>query len=492
MLLTLLSHEWKSFWRARNAGANLAVNIVAGLLVLYFLAIAVSAGVFMARILEKIFPDQDLVFVFCGFMLYDFSFDILVRFQLQELSTIFIQPYLVLDIRRKQILNFLHIRSLLSIFNVLPFVLLVPFIVLRVYPQNGLLPALALIAAIFFITIFNHFLVMFVKRKATLSGWWLAGFLVCGLLFAGADYKNIFSIRALSALLFTPLLKYPALCLVPAVLALGAVFNDRRFLLSNMYLDEVAKPGAQKTSADYTWLNRFGVVGELVGIELKLVLRNKRARNALRSSLIFLFYGFFTFKTRRLDSDSLSIAFVGSMLVTGTFILQYAYLIFSAQSGFFDGLMTSNISIRDYIKAKMMFLTAISTVAFLISVFYGFISWKIIPVEIAAYLFNLGITLVLCVYFGTMNFRAVDIEKSAAFTQKGTGFANFMFPLAVCLIGLMLYWPFQFFINPWAGIAAIALAGIICFLLRDRFLNIIVRQFISNRYKMLQGFREKV
>ena len=139
-----------------------------------------------------------------------------------------------------------------------------------------------------------------------------------------------------------------------------------------------------------------------------------------------------------------------------------------------------------------MFLTAISTVAFLLSFFYGFISWKIIPVEIAAYFFNLGITLVLCVFFATMNYRAVDIEKSAAFTQKGTGFANFLFPLVVGFIGLILYWPFEFFINPWAGIAAVGIMGVICFLLRDRFLNIITRQFAGNKYKMLEGFREKV
>src|SRR5271170_1571788 len=129
MLLTVLSHQWKSFWRSRSAGKGLAVQLFLGFLILYLLAVAVSLGFYLNSFIQKVFPGQDVILVFCGFILYYFFIDILLRFLLQDLPTLTIQPYLVQNIRRSQLIRFLNTRSLFNFFNLLPLLLFVPFTV---------------------------------------------------------------------------------------------------------------------------------------------------------------------------------------------------------------------------------------------------------------------------------------------------------------------------------------------------------------------------
>jgi hypothetical protein len=112
MTFTLLSHQWRAFWRSRSAGKNLAVQIFIGFLALYLLASALLLGLSLEHFLPKFFPGQDIIRVFCGLILYYFSIDVLMRFMLQELPILSILPYLAQNIRRSQLVRFLNIRSL--------------------------------------------------------------------------------------------------------------------------------------------------------------------------------------------------------------------------------------------------------------------------------------------------------------------------------------------------------------------------------------------
>ena len=121
MILTLLSHQWKAFWRSRSAGKNLAAQIFMGFIILYLLACAIVLGFSFRRLLPELFPGQDVIRVFCGLILYYFLADILLRFQVQELPVLSVQPYLAQNIRRRQLVRFLNVRSVFHFLNLLPF-----------------------------------------------------------------------------------------------------------------------------------------------------------------------------------------------------------------------------------------------------------------------------------------------------------------------------------------------------------------------------------
>lgn len=491
MIYTLLQHQWKSFWRSRSAGRNVAMQIFIGFIVLYLTATAIFVGFALHKILSGAFPGKDVIHIFLGFILYYFSFDIIMRFIMQDLPTLAVQPYLTQNIKRSRLVQFLNLRSLFSIFTLLPLFIFLPFIVTDISGKYGQGASSALVITIFGLTFFNHFLVLFIKRKTILNQWWLIGFFMVILLVISADYFQIFSLRNWSAALFTTVIKMPALCIIFLLLAVAAYYNNSVFLRKNFYLENLEKSSGEKKSADYNWLQKFGAYGDLIAIDIKLILRNKRPRTLLLLSIIFLFYGYIFFKPEYFKNDSLGILLIGSIFITGMFMTSYGQFIFAWQSNHFDGIMGNNINIKSYIKSKLMLLISFSTISFLLGLLYGFISWKLIPILIASWLFNIGIHSILTAFIGTRNYKGLDLSKGSTFNYQGTGAAQWLYSLVILLVGVIIYLPFALLINKWSGIAAIGILGLISFMMQDWWLNKLTIQFQKHKYKILDGFREK-
>lgn len=490
MIYTLLGHQWKAFWRSRSAGRNVAMQIVVGIVVLYLLAVASLIGLSLPSLLELAFPGQDSVAVFCSFILYFFATDVLIRFMLQDMPTLTIQPYLAHNIRRKQLILFLNIRSLVSFFTLLPLLLFAPFSLTTIAKSYGSFTGLAFLVSIIGLTVFNHFLVLFIKRKTILNNWWLVGFFALVLLLIAADYYNVFSLRALSTALFTGILRTPAFALLPVVLAIASFYNNAFFLRRHLYIEERASARGHKAVTEYRWLQQMGAMGELMALDVKLILRNKRPRSLLMFSLLFLLYGFIFYKPQYLENGEFGYLLFGAIFITGMFMTNYGQFLFAWQSSHFDGLMAGKLSITTYLKSKFLLLTAFCTVALLLSLPYGFMSWKIIPIQLAAYFFNIGIHTVLAAYIGTYNYKGLDLSKGASFNYQGTGAAQWLYALVILLVGLVLYLPFALLINSWAGIAAVGLLGIASLLLQDWWIQKIAQQFQQRKHKLLAGFRE--
>jgi hypothetical protein len=491
VIYTLLQHQWKSFWRSRSAGRNVAMQIFIGFVVLYLAAVSIFVGFSLDKILSEAFPGKDVIEIFTGFILYYYAFDIIIRFIMQDLPTLAVQPYLAQNIKRNKLVQFLNIRSLFSIFTLLPLFLFLPFITNVIRAKYGDGVSLSLIICILSLTFFNHFLVMFVKRKTILNQWWLIGFFVVILLIVAVDYFQIFSLRNWSASLFAIVIKIPPLCLIFIAFAIAAWYNNSKFLRKNFYLENLEKSSGQKRSTDYNWLQRFGVYGDLMALDIKLILRNKRPRSLMLLSVIFLFYGYIIFKPESIKHNDLGILLLGSIFITGMFMVSYGKFLFAWQSGHFDGLMASNVNIRTYIKSKLLVVTTFSTIAFLLSLLYGFLGWQLIPVLIASWLFNIGIHSILTVFIGTLNYKAIDLSKGSSFNYEGTGVAQWLYSFMILILGAAIYFPFALLINRWSGIAAIGILGLISFLMQDWWLDKLTVQFQAHKYKMLEGFREE-
>ncbi|MDQ3683254.1 MAG: DUF5687 family protein, partial [Bacteroidota bacterium] len=449
MTYILLHHQWKAFWRSRSAGRDVAVQIFMGLIILYLLGVAIFIGIFLQSILNEAFPEQDVVTVFCGYILYYFFLDIIFRFMWQDLPTLTVQPYLVQNIERRQLIQFLNLRSLFSFFTLLPLFLFVPFALSVINRQYGSVVSLAFIVTIISLILFNHFLILFIKRKTILSHWWLVGFFVIVLLLIAGDYFQIFSVRNLSASIFKQLLKTPLLCVMAIIIAVVAFYNNSRFLQNNLYLEDLVKSPGHKASAEYHWLKRFGNVGDLIAVDLKLIFRNKRPRSLLLFSCIFLFYGFIFYKPISFENNDFGLLLLGGIFVTGMFMANYGQFFFAWQSRHFDGLMASNVNIKTYLKSKFILLTGFCTAALMLSLFYGFINWKIIPIQIAAYFFNIGIHSVIAAYIGTYNYKGLDLSKGASFNYQGMGATQWLYALIIMLVGFLVYLPFALLISSW-------------------------------------------
>ena len=488
MILTLLSHQWKSFWRSRSAGKSLVSQLFMGFLILYLLGSAAILGISLKYSLLKLFPGQDIIRVFCGLILYYFSLDIILRFAFQELPVLSVQPYLTENIRRRQLVAFLNIRSLFHFFNLLPLLIFTPFTVTAIAQLYGALPASCFIISILSLITFTHFLILFVKRKTIVNSWWLVGFLLTVCIFAALDYFHILSVRTVSSILFVRLLSAPWLCSIPLIMGFSAWFNNTRFLKNNLYLEEIVRSGKEKQSTEYSWLQQFGLIGELIALDVKLIIRNKRPRYVAIISCVILLYGFILYKP---NTNLIPMLLLGGLLITGVFIINYGQFLFAWQSSHFDRLMSANIPVQSYLRAKLTLFMFVSTAAFILSSFYGFMNWKIIPIQLAAYLYNIGVNSILAAYFATRSYKGIDLSKSATFNYQGTGASQWLYTFAVLLLPLAIYWTLAKLISPWTGITAIGSIGLISLLLQRWWIEFLTREFVKRKHLILQGFREK-
>lgn len=490
MVLTFLDHQWKSFWRSRNKAGNIVARIVLGLFILYFILLALGAGFFMETLIKKIFPGENVVTVYNGIILYYFLADLLMRIQLQELPTLSIVPYLHLNIAKRKIVNFLNIKALFSAFNFIPLILLLPFCFTRIASTYGGWVSVMYAVSIISLVVFNNYFVLYLKRKSISNILYVAvGIGVVGI-FGALEYFKIISISAGANWVFKQVALYPLIAFGFTVLAIAIYFVNSIYLRNNLYTEELSTRSEEKASTDYAFLNRFGKVGELAALELKLILRHKRSRSALYMGFLFLLYGFFFYKPSLLDKDEFGAMLFAAIFITGISIIMYGQFMFAWQSAHFDGLLANKIDMKNFIKAKFLLFTISCTIITLLSTFYGFMSWKLLLLHLAAYLYNIGFGTVIVLWFATKNYKRLDLTKGASFNWQGTGAVQWIMGFPLLLFPFIIYLPFGMTDQPFLGLLALALFGLITLLMRNFWVKHLTKILLKKRYKIAEGFRE--
>ncbi len=490
MLAVFLNHQWKAFCRSRNKGSSIAANIFMGLAILYLLVVACLIGFGMELFIGKILPEKDVIFVFNGIILYYFALDFVMRMQLQELPTLSIAPYLHLKVPRNKLVNFLNIRSAFTAFNILPLFVFLPFCCTAIAEIHGTFAAIMYIVAIISLCIFNNYAVMYIKRLTTLSikAILIVVFAISAL--AAMEYFKVFSISAISNAVFGFIALHPITGFVFTISAILMFFLNAAYLRRNMYIEELSAAEVKKMSTDYPFLDRFGAVGVLAALEIKLILRHKRTRSMVFMTLLFLFYGLIFYKQDLLDKGKLNMIIFAAVFMTGTSVSMYGQFMFGWQAAHFDGLMANKVNLKDFISSKLLLFTAISSVVMLITCLYGLISWKILYIQLATYLYNIGIGTIIILYFATRNTKAIDLNKRAAFNNQGVGASQFIMTIPYFLLPYVFYLPFSLTGHPYWGITCLGLAGTVALTTRSFWITFLVKELNKRKYKIGEGFRE--
>lgn len=490
MLSTFLSHQWKGFWRSKSKGGTIATNIIMGFFVLYLLVVAIALGFFLEHFIGQFSPGKDVGVVFNGLIIYYFALDFLMRLQLQELPTMSIVPYLHLRIPKRKLVNFLNIRALFNAFNLLPLFLFIPFCCTYIAGIHGPFVAIMYGAAILSLVVFNNYTALFIKRLTLASTKYVIITMVIIAILAALEYYQVFSIKAVSNEIFSLVTRQPLTALAFTVLALLLFSVNAKYLRRNLYVEELGSAEEKKTSTDYPFLNKFGETGTLAALELKLILRHKRTRSALVMSLVFVFYGFLFYKDEVLSKDALGMVVFAATFMTGSAVTIYGQFMFGWQGAFFDGILANKTNLRNFIKAKFLLFTMMSTITTCIISFYGFISWKVLAVQFATYFYNIGLGTVVILYFATRNYKAIDLSKGSSFNYQGVSASQFILMIPYFALPYVFYLPFAFAGQPYYGILCLGFFGLVGLLTRSYWVEFILKEFNKRKYKIAEGFRQ--
>lgn len=486
----MLQHQRKSMLRSPSYGNNTAINVFLIILLAFMLLYMLAAGFVIDHIIITYFPDKTVVGVFNSFILYYFLGDLFMRFYLQDVPAMEVKPYLLLPINKAKIIHYLLIKSVFTFFNLIPIFLTVPFAVKQVLPEYGTTGVVLWLTAIYLIVLFNSFLTVYFKKKLSDKPIIPIIFSVIVVLTVGLNYLNVFSFNAISESIFSTVGSTPILVLVSLILTIGAyllVFSFLKGSLRMESLDDGKKPKVY--SGDHLlFLNKFGSVGELMALEIKLILRNKRPKSLLYMSFFFLFYGLI-FYSNDIYMEGFAMLIFAGIFVTGSMLLNYGQFSFSWESSYFDFLLTKKVDLEDYIKAKYYLFAVWVIASFLITLPYAFFGWKIILINLACVAFNIGVNSIVMFVFIGKKPKRIDISKSTVFNYEGVGAAQFIMIIPVLVVPIIIYWLTSLVAGSWGGIAAVALIGVLSMLFRDNIIKLFVKRFVSNKYIMASSLR---
>lgn len=486
---TLLSHQWKAATRSAAASKSVGIKILMGFVFFILFLELLGGGFYLGDELAKNAENPIVELSRYGF--YFFLAILMTRYMLQKLPTLMVTPYLNLPIKKSKLVNFILTKPLFNALNILPLSFVLALI-LGLHQYLDAHTSWMIIATVVVGDLFVNYLSIYIKRVQIKHEYVFYLFLaiVAGLLLM--DQFQLINLQAVSSIVFMQVIHHPMWLLVGLTLFAMAYYLNFQLLSNHFSLEDFGKGDANRRSSleKLRYLDRFGKIGTFALLELKMCVRNKRTRTLLYTSPLFLLYGMFFYTNPTYLETNGFLIFVG-LFISGGFMMSFGLYFFAWESGHFDLMLTANNTYKDYIKAKYALMLATSGIIFLLSTFYIIFGVKILIVNSVCFLFNIGVNSLLLLYFATNNNKHMDLSKGSAFNYQGVGGRHFVLMIPLLVVPILIYLPFGLMGHASLGFAFIGALGILGLLFREKMLDIITRRFISKRYYMAEGFRNK-
>lgn len=485
----LFTLAWRETVRSAYWGKSLATSIGLGFLALYFSANFLFLGIFIPKILAEEFPNADPVSKFNSLVLAYLGIDLIVRQLMQKLPTVSFKPLLLLNIRRKTIANYLMVRSLLSLFNLLPFFLFVPSLIKLVIPAYGAFAAIAWVLAMIILVLSNHFLGTYLKWRFNEAEY---GFFVLLAALAGLFAVNHYGIVDLSGgmgKLLDLILANPALFIALLVLPVAFYFLNIRFLLSRMFINTLTAKQKEENIRDYSWLDRLGETGRFIALELKLIWRNKRPRSVAMMTVIMLAYGLLVYKDQHGQPPPEFIFILGGIILVGMFSVSYGQFFPAWHSNYFSMLMCQRLTMKQFLRSFYMLVTVVSVICYFLTLPYALLYPKVIYTHLAVLLYNLGVNIPIMFFIGLYSKKRLDLNQSSVMNYQGVGASQWLAGLPMMLGPIGLFYLISLAFGSVGGYIGLGSLGLIGILLNPIIIDFFSKQYRKQKHQLIRNYK---
>lgn len=492
MFKKFISLQWKSFFRSASLGKSIGVKIFLGFFALYFIVVFLMLGVGLYPLFKELFPADDPLVLVNRFAVYWLASELVLRFFMQTLPVMDVKPMLTLPVRKKEIVHYVLLKSLVSVYNLLPILVIVPFGIWCIkkggYPASGMIGWMVAMFCLMLAVNFTNFLL---KKKFAEN---LKGLVPYALLLAvvvALDYFNMVKLTTLSETAFSFLVSNPLTVLVAILLPVGLYFWNFNYLKSRFHLDASLKGKTTEVkTTDLEWTRRFGDIAPFLQQDLKLIWRNKRTKATVWLSFFFLLYGLLFYPQEVYQNMPAFKVFLG-IFITGIFMINFGQFIPAWDSAYYSMMMSQNIPLKKYLESKAGLMAVSVVLFFLLSTPYAYFGLNILMFHLAAMLYNIGINIPVLLYAGSFNRKRIDLEKSPFMNYQGTGATQWLVGIPLLLLPIGLWFLFYVLIN--ANVATVVLGGlgITGILLRNMLMHKITKAYRTSKYAMIAGFKQQ-
>lgn len=293
--------------------------------------------------------------------------DFFLRFVVQTTPGMMVKPYILQPISRFTAIECFLISSHLSGYNFLWLMMFIPYSIIILIAGAGFWQVtLELLASLLLIMLNSQIYLFFrtlINRKVV---WFLAA--VAFYLLPFAPILLSFKASVFTKMIDTYADFGRAWYLVPVILLLltGLFYVNRYFQFKYVY-EEISKKGerALKHMSKFSFLNRFGLIGEYLKIELKSNIRNKtmRSRCIMSLSLIIMFSCLIAYTP---IYDNVMMINFWCLYCFAIYSVTTLIKIMGQEGNYIDLLMMHRENIIVLLKAKFWFYSAVLLVPFLL------------------------------------------------------------------------------------------------------------------------------
>ena len=487
---TLFRLQWKQLVRSIASRFRWLALAAILFVVLYVSGILVITGIFFDRLVDAFEPGASAVPFLNANLLYIFASLFSLRFFFQKTPRLGIQPYLHLPIRRAHLVIFFQSSSLLSAHNLFPLLFFVPFWAAHIQPTYAALGSVYWLLGVTALVVGSHYanitlrtlLTVNLRRFLIVAAAILSVFIIDRLL--GGDW-----IAGASLMLFAGLISGTTVYLLQLLVVAAFVFLYSSLLLRSRLNDMAGSQRRFRLGSRAIFSNRRSQVGNLMLLELQLIWRNKRPRTYLFFAFLFgTVYVALLLIDPRISQNVLMAALAG-LFASGIFAVNHGQLMFSWESGYFDGMLARCISTRSLVLSKLLTLQVSCVIFFIVSlpVFLG-LAPELVPLHVSFLLYNAGITSVLMVGLAVHNRKRIAIEKGGGFfNYEGFALRHWLWFIPTAAPPTLLLFLMRDDLQN--GLLFLGAAGALGLVLTGAWSRLFEQLLLRRKYVMAAGFR---
>ena len=487
---TFLSLIVKRFFRSPSFGKDITIQIILGFIAVAVVGYFLILGFALEKIIINTLKQTNAVVFLNGLLVYYFIGEFIIRYFIQSLPTLDVQPFLHLPIKRSKIVNFFLGVSLIQVINIFIFLLFSHFAFSAVARGYGLTHAWVWLLSLWCITLILHYTVVLLKLASSRIEWKLFFIIVICSLIAGADYFAWIKLSLVSEKFFDAILQRHTVTGVLVLAVISLHYIAYRTILGRLYPEELSIRGIEfYHSTNFPFLEGFGQTGMWIEMELKLIFRNKRTREIFFMSTMFLFQQLilcYVIKDR-----GYGLFLILGIACTGLFMANYGQYAFSWQGDHFDLILTQPTSLRSYVESKCWLLASMTGLWFALTVPLLYFGWEIFFINLASTLYNLGVNMFIVLNMAMMDTTKLSLRGGGALNYEGAGAAQWLIGIPFTFGPLVIYFPLHLMGYKTIGIAAVGIVGLIGIALSKKSADLTYKRFVDRRYAIASSFRNQ-
>lgn len=414
--------------------------------------------------------------------------DFLVRF-LMQVPAQEVKPYLLLPVPRNKVVNLYLLRAGLNGFNLFWLFLFVPFSLLSVTRFYGLTGVLLYNLGIVLLMVANAYWSVLARSFIRQSAVWMllpAGvYGVMALLEFLPDTGwtgRFFMDLGESYILGSPL------AFGLTLVCIGGLFLLNSRMQEHFIFQELGRVEDKNVRiSNYRFLDGYGLTGEYIRLELKLMFRNKVPKRQFWMFIVCMGILAAILVANAEESMSSNFGLVYCYSLLGLMTLS---TILSSEGNYIDGLMVRKESLRELLHAKYYMQCVLLIIPFLMTLPAVFLTDHVTLLTLLAFVsFSMGCSFPMMMQLAVYNNRTINLNAAAM--QKSGGNSAYQSLIMGCSFGvpLILIGIIRAFANADTTYLILLLMGLPGIALHKWWIENIYRRFRKRRYANMEGFR---